>query len=56
MQTINGRDPGVVRFSRDIDGEILLKIEEERSQDTERHHANEDVSWFTINEGMYEFL
>ncbi|MEP5761845.1 MAG: H-type lectin domain-containing protein, partial [Litoreibacter sp.] len=53
MQTMHGGDTAAVRYDTSQNGLSLL-IEEERSANDEIDHTQEAVSWFSINEGVYE--
>ena len=56
MQTLSGRDPGVLRYHTNDTGDLSLRIQEERSKDRETHHVDEETALITINEGLYSFV
>jgi hypothetical protein len=56
MQTKAGNDPAVVRYDMAGDGVVSLRVQEEKSHTRETAHADEDVAWFFIDEGVYHFV
>ncbi|WP_299960841.1 hypothetical protein [uncultured Roseobacter sp.] len=54
MQTLSGTDPSALRYDLGTGGAVSVKVEEERSYDSETTHAPEAIAWFTINEGVWE--
>ncbi len=56
MQSIEGMDPGVLRYHMADSGEVSLKYKEEKSLDRESRHIDEDVAWFFADQGIYEFV
>jgi hypothetical protein len=48
MQTFNGSDTAAVRMQTISKTTTKIKIEEEKSKDTEVEHATEDVGYLAI--------
>lgn len=53
MQTMNGTDTAAMRH-REIDGNVELRVQEERSLDLELTHIAEDVAWLAMDLGTYD--
>lgn len=54
MQSYNGGDTSGIRYQLNDNGTVSLRVEEEQSRDSEITHIAESMSWFTLNEGLFE--
>ena len=50
MQSYNGADPAGVRYKNLTTSEVKVRVEEEKSADTETLHANEDIGYLLLAE------
>lgn len=56
MQSFRSADTAVVRYERADDGAVSFRVQEEKSKDGERRHVEEDVAWWTPQQGIFDFV
>ncbi|MFK7868064.1 MAG: calcium-binding protein [Roseobacter sp.] len=56
MQSFRSADTAVVRYERADDGAVSFRVQEEKSKDGERRHVEEEVAWWTPQEGIFDFV
>jgi Ca2+-binding RTX toxin-like protein len=56
MQSFRSTDTAVVRYLKDDGGNLSFRVQEEKSLDWERRLDGEDVAWFTLEHGVFDFV